>query len=116
YERDRALFRKYIPLLRHVTSAGWQPVTRASCSNPKIWLERYGAPFGGAFYLTAFNDSDRIQEGLIRLDPGLWEGNRGGAVTNLVSGETLRRGDGEWEIQVAPGSVAVVHFGRTADR
>jgi hypothetical protein len=40
YERDRPVFRKYIPLLRRVTSAGWEPVTHATCSNTNILVER----------------------------------------------------------------------------
>ena len=41
YERDRPLFKKYIPLLRRVTAAGWQPLTHAACDNPRILIERF---------------------------------------------------------------------------
>jgi hypothetical protein len=42
YERDRPLFRRYIPLIRRLNVAGWQPVTYAMTSDPVVYIERYG--------------------------------------------------------------------------
>jgi hypothetical protein len=42
YERDRPLFRKYVPLCRQVAEAGWEPVTLARSDNPQIYVERFG--------------------------------------------------------------------------
>lgn len=42
YERDRPLFRRYIPWIRALSKAGWQPVTGARASDPRILVERYG--------------------------------------------------------------------------
>ena len=60
YERDRALFQRYIPWIRTISQAGWQPITLATASDTqgKIYLERYGS-FGSQniIYLTARNDS-----------------------------------------------------------
>ena len=42
YERDRSLFRRYIPLIRRLNTAGWQPVTRAKTSDPAVYIERFG--------------------------------------------------------------------------
>ena len=44
YERDRPLFKKYIPLLCRLTGAGWQPLTHASCDNANILVERFVRP------------------------------------------------------------------------
>ncbi len=51
YNRDRPLFKKYVPLCKLVAEAGWQPVTRARSSDPKVYVERFGEN-----YLTVFND------------------------------------------------------------
>jgi hypothetical protein len=67
YQRDRPLFKKYIPLISALSAAGWQPVTLATSSNPKVYLERFGKP-GGPLYLTLFNDSDRKQQADISFD------------------------------------------------
>jgi hypothetical protein len=42
YNRDRDLFRRYIPLIRRLNVAGWQPVTYASTSDPEVYIERFG--------------------------------------------------------------------------
>ncbi len=63
YERDRPLFRKYIPLCRLAAEAGWEPVTRARSGDPRIRLERFGAR-----YLTVFNDSPGPLEAAVTLD------------------------------------------------
>ncbi len=52
YERDRDLFKKYVPLCKLVAEAGWEPVTLARSNNSHIYVERFGDKF-----LTIFNDS-----------------------------------------------------------
>ncbi|MBN2451093.1 MAG: hypothetical protein JXR77_11935 [Lentisphaeria bacterium] len=67
YERDRPLFRRFLPVIRALSAAGWEPVTHARSDNPKVYLERFGSP-GGPLYLTAFNDSDEAQTSRIHID------------------------------------------------
>lgn len=54
YNRDRHLFRRYVPLIATLSKAGWEPITGARTSDAKVYVERYGSD-----YLTVFNDSDR---------------------------------------------------------
>lgn len=107
YERDRAQFKKYIPLLRRVTTAGWQPITAFTCDNPQLWLERYGDPASGSCYVTLFNDTAQPQTGTVKSDGPL---PRGGGVKELVSGKTLSRVGEGWPIRLAPQSVALLEF------
>lgn len=53
YNRDRDLFKKYVPVCRAIAEAGWEPVTLARADNPDIALERFGAT-----YLTVFNPAE----------------------------------------------------------
>ena len=55
YDRDRPLFKRYLPLCKLVAEAGWEPVTLARSSDERVYVERFGdkAPR----YLTIFNDS-----------------------------------------------------------
>ncbi len=62
YNRDRPLFKKYIPLCKLLAQSGWQPVTLAHSNNNKILLERFGRN-----YLTVFNDSPQTQTATITL-------------------------------------------------
>ena len=63
YNRDRPLFKKYIPLIKTISSAGWEPVTYARSSNPAVFIERYGTHF-----LTLRNDSQTAQTAEIAVD------------------------------------------------
>jgi hypothetical protein len=68
YNRDRPLFKKYLPLVRRVAEAGWQRMPYAACDNDRIWVERFGPDAGGAVYFTLFNDTAGRQTGALRAD------------------------------------------------
>jgi len=56
YERDRPLFRKYIPIIKELSKAGWEPVTCAHVEPSDVGLERYG-PSEGTTYFSVHNPS-----------------------------------------------------------
>ena len=98
YNRDRDLFKKYVPLCKTVAEAGWQPITRARSDNPKVYVERFGEK-----YLTVFNDSGRQTDVLITL-----AGMTSGKVTDLVRGAGLRVTDGKLVLTLKAEDVAVI--------
>jgi len=67
YNRDRPLFRKYIPVISALNAAGWEPITHARSDNAKVYIERFGKP-GGPLYPTLFNDSHQAQHAKIAID------------------------------------------------
>jgi hypothetical protein len=68
YNRDRPLFVKYLPVIQHLSTAGWEPVTYARSSNPKVYVERYGTQ-----YLTMLNDSTSANSATLSIDAaGFW--------------------------------------------
>ncbi len=106
YNRDRPLFRKYVPLVRAVAHAGWQPVTRASCDNPAILVERFGPGKAGDEYLTLLNDSDRPQGGAVVLP------SAAGAVRvdEMLSGSRVAPAAGRVRLQLAPQAALVLRI------
>src|SRR4029434_6947283 len=42
YNRDRPLFKKYLPLVKEIADAGWQPVTAAHLEPGEMPVERFG--------------------------------------------------------------------------
>ncbi len=68
YERDRDLFRKYLPLVQTLAEAGWEPVTHARSSNPDIFVERYGPADDGIAWLTLLNETDRMKTTTVTID------------------------------------------------
>lgn len=49
---------RFVPVLRTVTGAGWQPITHARSSDPDVWLERWGPDERGTVYLTVYNSAE----------------------------------------------------------
>jgi len=66
YNRDRPLFRKFVPLCKKVAEAGWEPLTGATSDNAMIIVERFGA-FPGPCFLTVYNLSDTRQRVCLSL-------------------------------------------------
>ncbi len=77
YNRDRDLFRKYIPICQTLAEAGWEPVTLARADVAELCLERFGDG-----YLTVFNPTAGRLETWITLDIGTPDN-----CADLVSGE-----------------------------
>ncbi len=60
YNRDRHLFKRYIPIIKKVAESGWEPITFAKTNNDKVYIERFGS--NGNIYFTLLNDSRSEQE------------------------------------------------------
>lgn len=100
YERDRALFKKYVPLCRRVAQAGWEPVTRARSSDASVYVERFGSQF-----LTVLNDSDQTRSVTLTLD-----GWTPGPSRDLVSHKPVAWRNGSAVLTIAAGDVAVIEI------
>ncbi|MFP4057230.1 MAG: hypothetical protein ACLF0G_10205 [Candidatus Brocadiia bacterium] len=100
YERDRALFRKYVPLCKLVGEAGWEPLTGARSSDPQVHVERFGER-----YLTVFNDSDRRRTASVALEGLVPEASR-----ELVEGRAVAWRAGRTSLTLEPEAVAVIRL------
>jgi len=89
YNRDRELFKKYLPVIKRIAEAGWEPVTHAAFSNPQVLVERFGPGADGAIYFTLLNNSAEAQQGQFKLDNSGLGKNGSSAIQELLSGETL---------------------------
>jgi hypothetical protein len=68
YERDRPMFRRYIPLIQRLGTAGWQPVTRATSDAPGLRIERFGPDAAGHLFLTLHNPGTAEVEARLRVE------------------------------------------------
>ncbi|HXP59790.1 MAG TPA: hypothetical protein VN829_04815, partial [Dongiaceae bacterium] len=107
YNRDRPLFKKYLPLIRRVAEAGWQPVPHAACDNERIWVERFGPDAQGAIYFTLFNDTPEPQTGALRPDLPALRLTGPLDAQELVSGTTLGQGTA-WRVSLGPQEAEVI--------
>lgn len=106
YNRDRPLFLKYVPLVKRVAEAGWEPVTLAVSEDPAILVERFGRD-----YLTVFNDGPEAREAVVRVSlPGVT------GAEELVTGREIgarREGDAAvLRVRLEPEDVAVLRLRR----
>jgi hypothetical protein len=108
YERDRPLFKKYIPLLRRLTAAGWQPLTHASCDNAKILVERFGPEADGTVFLTLLNDRADTQSGTVMADVKALGLKQPASARELVSGNAAMPSSAGWRITLRPQQAEVL--------
>ena len=98
YDRDRPLFKKYVPLCRLVAEAGWEPVPLARSNDEAVHVERFGRR-----YLTVFNDSPKKRTATVALD-----GLSATTGRELVTGRAIAWKDGRFTITLAGEDVAVL--------
>ncbi|HVM47257.1 MAG TPA: hypothetical protein VMU04_04480 [Candidatus Acidoferrum sp.] len=110
YERDRPLFRKYVPLLRRLTAAGWQPLTFAHCDNPSILVERFGPDADGNLFLTLLNNANRPEDGTMVVDRDALSLADPADVRELVAGRDASPAPGGWRLSLAPQQAEILLF------
>jgi len=100
YDRDRPLFKKYVPLCRRVAEAGWEPITQATSSDAHVYVERFGDRL-----LTVFNDSPEQRTVTVTCRLPDVQGGR-----DLVSGRELTHRNGAFTLELAAEDVAVIEI------
>jgi hypothetical protein len=102
YERDRELFKKYVPLCKRAGEAGWKPITHARVDIDKVYVERFGEDL-----LTLFNDTDTEQTITVTLDTPLASFTN---AVDLVTGNTVDLTDGKLTITLGVEDVAAIEL------
>jgi hypothetical protein len=103
YERDRPLFREYLPLTIRLSESGWQPIPSVSFSAPEVQVEQFGAPASNLYWITLRNTSSRPVTGVLRAQTG--SANR--VAYDVGGGRVYYSLDAAPEIELEPGEVAV---------
>jgi hypothetical protein len=67
-ERVRPLYKQFIPILRRMHNAGWEPVTLARTQTPDMQIERYGPGQGQETLLAVFNAGKTAVEAKLSID------------------------------------------------
>jgi hypothetical protein len=112
HERDRPLFKKYIPLLRRVTAAGWQPLTYGLCDNLAILVERFGPGTDGTVFLTLLNDTAHTQSGTVTVDLKALGVKQPAWAQELLSGNAATPSGRGWRVVLRPQEAKVLCLSR----
>lgn len=89
YNRDRELFRRYMPIIAQVARAGWEPITHAHASVDGVWVERWGSQPSEGLHLTLMNTTDAEQPCQVSIDLKEAAGCR---VVSLLTGQVIGEG------------------------
>lgn len=99
YNRDRPLFKKYVPLCKMLSEAGWRPVnTLVASTDARVFVEQFGAR-----YVTVFNSARATVK--VRLTA-----KAGARASEHVEGGEVSFADGVVTLELAPDAVRVLDF------
>jgi len=104
YDRDRPLFKRYVPLCKRVAEAGWEPLTHARSNDERVCVERFGERL-----LTVFNDSPQRRTATIALE-GPLRPDAPAEARELLSGKPVACRAGAIELTLDGEDVAVVEL------
>ena len=110
YNRDRALFKAYIPIMQQLSLAGWQPVTYALSSNPKVYVERYGTR-----WLTLRNASNEEQTATLKLWAAALQLKPDAQINDCITGwscslKNRSNRSPTFTVRLAPNQVMALHI------
>ena len=110
YDRDRPLFKKYVPIILDIAKAGWCPVTQARCSDKSIRIERFGE--GPTVFLSVMNaDKAAPRQAEIAFDAAAMAlPKREREAVDLFSGRKLSCSGRTLSLRLEPDDVAVVRL------
>ncbi|NOZ22699.1 MAG: hypothetical protein GXP25_16600 [Planctomycetes bacterium] len=96
HNRERHLFKKYIPTIIKLAEAGWEPITHATSEDPNIRVERFGTAVARDVQISVYNDTDADRKFDIKIDTkALGIDTQDNIIYDLVSHHELE-GKDDW--------------------
>lgn len=103
YNRDRELFKHYIPLIKRISETGWEPITYARSSSKHIYVERFGKR-----YLTIMNDGNESQSAQIIINTAKLGLKKAFKARDLFSDKVIEVSDSIFNAVLTAGDVMLV--------
>lgn len=88
YRDFSEVYKTYMPILRRLGAAGWEPVTHAGSGDKKIAIERFG-PRNGEVLFALYNEGPEPREANLSVDLSALRLKRVLSTTELVGGGEL---------------------------
>jgi hypothetical protein len=90
-ERARPLYQKYIPLMRAMGRAGWEPVPWAISDDGSLLVERFGPAAAGPVFLAVRNPTEQVRTCTLTVEPRAFgrDPARLSAALNALTGEQV---------------------------
>ena len=100
YNQGRPFFKKYIPLIKEIAHAGWQPITAAKLSNKELKIERFGPNENSCIYFTLYNSNAKEAQTKITIDAKALNINKVTSIDDMINGKTLEYKKGAGSIEI----------------
>ena len=108
YERDRDIFKKYMPTLKKIAQAGWEPVTKAEHDNKNVLIERFGENADEGVYFTVYNNTDQAQSVNVTIPVSTFDLKEGHTFKEMISGQNITFSDNQYAAQLQPNQTIVL--------
>ncbi len=105
-ENGRPFFKKYIPIIKKIAAAGWEPVTRANSSSAMLRIERFGD--AGKLFFTAHNNGTETVNSVVSLDLAQLGISGKFSASEMVSGQTVKTKENKLYLNVPAGRTQVI--------
>lgn len=106
YGLYRAIFDRYVPLIRTLSAAGWEPVTSVRSSDPEVVLERFGRKSGETF-LSVYNVTLRKKDIRLEFTTAVDTLSRSAEAQDLLTGRTYKRAELS-NLELLPGELKIL--------
>lgn len=100
YDQGRPFFKKYIPLIKEIAIAGWEPVTFARTNNENTKVERFGNKDSDYIYFTLYNMNANSVETTVTIDAKSLNINEVLSIEEMIDGEKLNYNKNDGYIKV----------------
>lgn len=112
YDRDRHLFLKYIPMVRKLDEAGWEPVPYADAAPESVRIERYGSSRRNNLAFTLHNPTDKPVTAEITLSERDLSLPAQPRATEWISGKAVAVENGRFKVELPANGYAAVGIER----
>jgi hypothetical protein len=107
-ENGRPFFKKYIPLIKEISGAGWEPITAARVNTEDVRIERFGS--GDRLYFTVRNNGTKDALCNIELDLKELDLMAGFKATEMISGNQVPVTGNRLAIEVPKGRTKAIRI------
>ncbi len=109
-ENGRPFFKKYIPVIKQIAGAGWEPVTGARCNLETIRIERFGET--SELFFTVRNNENEDVKCIITLDLAELKISGKYSVVEMVSNQAVKSDDNQLFLTIPALRTQVIQISR----
>ena len=107
-ENGRPFFKKYIPIIKQIAEAGWEPVTAASADSQSVRIERFGHT--NNIFFTARNNGNQDVSCIVVLNlPELGISGKF-SLFEMVGGQAVKCVRNRMYLNIPAGRTQVIHI------